>query len=186
MLHYYFIHSLKNQIKKFLHTWAFPALLAIVIVASSAPIALREYKAFLENNELASPSEAIEALGLTQPEEVEFVVGVMILGLLLLQIFLAELSVSRLFLQADSNLLFASDLSPQKVLTFRVMTTMALPFFVFIGLLIAIPFNAGRFTLFGAAAIPVAWAVTMTYSALFKVLIYELSSRYPFVRKSVR
>jgi hypothetical protein len=132
--------------------------------------------------------EFFDAGGLTGLNALELGAGLLILGILVIQTVTAEKSVSRVFMQADVNLLFASDLSPQTVLSFRLMTTMGLAFAASLLLFLQVPLMMRRYALdcWAALAVPLAWSLTLAISILLKILIYEFGSRHPFFRKNLR
>jgi hypothetical protein len=132
--------------------------------------------------------EFFDAGGLTGRDALELGAGLLILGVLVIQTIGAEKSVSRVFMQADVNLLFASDLSPQTVLSFRLMTTMGLAFAASLLLFLQVPLMMRRYALDGWAAlsVPLAWSLTLAISILLKILIYGIGSRHPFFRKNLR
>lgn len=133
-------------------------------------------------------TDFLEVGNLSVINVIELAVGLLILGILVIQIIGAEKSVSRLFLQADVNLLFASPLSPQMVLLFRLATTVGLAFATFVFLLFEVPSFMRRFhlSLYAALCIPIAWFLLLAFSVLIKALIYEIGSRYTFFRDNMR
>ncbi len=191
MFCYYFLHSTWNQLKKLVRTWAFILLLSFVTIGGLAVFAVRWYLQRLSSVEGLLPSdfmEFFEGTGMTGLDVFELGLGILILGVLLIQVFSAEKSVSRLFMQADVNLLFASPLTPQTVLLFRLMTTLGSAFAAAAVLLLEIPTFMHRFHLcfYAALSLPAAWLLLMGFSVLLKALIYETGSRHPFFRKNLR
>ena len=100
----------------------------------------------------------------------------------------AEKSVARLFLPADVNLLFASPLSAQGVLAFRIADTLAPTAILAIPGIVAAPTLAARLgvSVPGALSLPLAWCFTLLFSALLKMLVFELGSRHPWIRHNLR
>lgn len=131
MFLYYFSHSLWNQFKRFVRTWAFVMVIIFVTIGGLLVYAARWYYQRLSALDDLVPEnfmEFFDAGGLTTLNALELGAGLLILGILVIQTISAEKSVSRVFMQADVNLLFASDLSLQTVLSFRMMTTLGLAF----------------------------------------------------------
>ena len=191
MLLYYFFRSTWNQLKKLVRTWAFIMLIVMVTIGGLVVYAVRWYYQRLSTVEGLLPDsfmDFFEIEGLSRLNAAELVVGLLILGVLVIQIIGAEKSVSRLFMQADVNLLFASPLSPQKVLLFRLMNTLGMALAVLAVLFFEIPFFKEHFELsfYGAFSIPLAWLLLLAFSVLLKALIYEIGSRHPFFRKNLR
>ena len=191
MFFYFFFHSAWNQLRSFLRTWAFYLFLGLVGLGGILWYGLRWYLHRLaeSNSELPTNMEEIlKATHMTGLDLVELAFGLLILGLLAVQIIGAERSVSTLFKHADVNLLFASDLPPQRVLAFRVGNTLELPILAGLLLAIRLPFLAAKYGLglYGALSILLAWFLTLCFSALLKILIYELGSRHPFFHRNLR
>ncbi len=191
MLLYYFAHSAWNQLRKLIRTWAFIMLIVFVLIGGLIAFAVRWYYQRLSAVEGLLPEsfmEFFEFEGMSGLNAVELGVGILVLGILVIQTIGAEKSVSRLFLQADVNLLFASPLSSQTVLLFRLLTTLSMAFAAQLLLFIQIPSFMKRFQLsfFAALSIPLAWCLTMGFSVLLKALIYEIGSRHPFFRRNLR
>ncbi len=191
MFFYFFFHSAWNQLRSFIRTWAFYLLAGLVAIGGVLWYGLRWYYRRLAatNSELPTEiSEIFEATGMTGLDILELVVGLLFLGLLVIQIIGAERSVSSMFKHADVNLLFASDLPPQKVLAFRVANTLELPILAALILAIRLPFLAAKYdlNLWGTASIFLAWCLMLAFCVLLKILIYELGSRHPFFHRNVR
>ena len=188
---YYFIHSLWNQFKRFVRTWAFVMVIVFVTIGGLLAYAARWYYERLSALDEFVPQnfmEFFDAGGLTGLNALELGAGLLILGILVIQTIGAEKSVSRVFMQADVNLLFASDLSPQTVLSFRLMTTLGLAFAASRLLFLQVPLMMRRYGIDGWAAlsVPISWCLTLGVSILLKILIYEFGSTHPFFRKNLR
>ncbi len=191
MVLYYFSHVIFNQLKRFIRTWAFIMLIVFVTIGGLLAYAAQWYYQRLSSIEELVPQnfmEFFDASGLTGLDALELGASLLILGILVIQTVTAEKSVSRVFMQADVNLLFASDLSPQTVLSFRLMTTMGLAVAASLLLFLQVPLMMRRFALdvWAALSIPLAWSLTLAVSILLKILIYEFGSRHPFFRKNLR
>lgn len=188
---YYFSHALWNQFKRFVRTWAFVMVIVFATIGGLLVYAIRWYYQRLSALEELVPRDFMEffdAGGLTGLDALELGAGVLILGILVIQTVGAEKSVSRVFLQADVNLLFASDLSPQAVLSFRLMTTLGLALAASLAMLAQTPLMMRRFGLgfWAALSLPLAWCLTLGFSILLKILIYEFGSNHPFFRRNLR
>ncbi len=188
---YYFSHSLWNQFKRFVRTWAFVMVIVFVTIGGLLAYAARWYYERLSTLEGLVPQnfmEFFDAGGLTGLDALELSAGLLILGILVIQTIGAEKSVSRVFMQADVNLLFASDLSPQAVLSFRLMTTLGLAFLASLLLFFQVPLMMRRYGIevWAALSVPISWCLTLGVSILLKILIYEFGSNHPFFRKSLR
>ena len=191
MFLYYFTHALWNQLRRFVRTWAFFMVIVFVTIGGMLAYAVRWYYQRLSALEGLLPEDLMEFFtveGLTGLDALELAAGLVILGILVIQTVGAEKSVSRVFMQADVNLLFASDLSPQTVLSFRLMTTLGLAFAASLLLFLQVPLMIRRYSLspFAALAVPLAWCLTLGFSVLLKILIYEFGSTHPFFRKNLR
>ncbi|MBQ1409958.1 MAG: CPBP family intramembrane metalloprotease [Oscillospiraceae bacterium] len=191
MFFYFFFRTAWNQLRSFLRTWAFYLFLGLLGVGGILWYGLRWYLSRLAATNAELPTNAAEILtatGMSGLGLLELAVGIMILGLLVIQIIGAERSVSTMFKHADVNLLFASDLPPQKVLAFRVANTLELPILAGFFLAIRLPFLAGKYdlSLYATLSILLAWFLLLGFCVLLKIIIYELGSRHPWFRKSVR
>ena len=191
MFLYYFGHSLWNQFKRFVRTWAFVMVIVFVTIGGLLVYAARWYYQRLSALDGLVPQDFMEffdAGGLTALNALELGAGLLILGILVIQTISAEKSVSRVFMQADVNLLFASDLSPQTVLSFRLMTTLGLAFAASLLLFFQVPLMMRRYSLglWAALSVPVSWCLTLGFSILLKILIYEYGSNHTFFRKNLR
>ena len=191
MFLYFFLHSAWNQFKKFVRTWAF----FVFVILFAAGVAL--WYGFMwyyrhiaaANSDLPSNlSEFFEITGLSGLALVELAAGILILALLFMQMILAERSVSHLFKQADVNLLFASDLSPQRILAFRVTNTLGLGVVAAVIILIFTPHWIHEYgiTIYGAFSILLAWILLLAFSVVLKILIYEIGSRHPLFHRNLR
>lgn len=191
MFFYYALHSTWNQLRRFMRTWAFFLLMAILALGGVVRYGIVWYYRRLQAaNDVLPESfmEFFEVNGLTALNALELAVGLILLGILLIQLIGAERSVSRLFMQADVNILFASPRSPQAVLAFRVVTTLGLAIAAAVYMALQIPSYMGRYglSLYGAGSILIAWCLTLAFSMLLKILIFELGSRHAFLRRNLR
>lgn len=188
---YYTVHTTINQLRKLLRTWVFFMFLGFITAGGLIGYVISWYYQRLKAIDTVLPeniSEFLEASNITALNAVELAAGLVVLGILVIQIIGAELSFSRLFFQADVNLLFASDMTPQSVLGFRVMTTIgtAIAAAIFMG--ISLPSMAKRFSLspYAAFSVLAAWCLTLGFSVLFKILLYESGSIHHFLRRNLR
>lgn len=188
---YYVLHSTINQLRKFVRTWAFFLLALLAALGGVIWYAIGWYYQRLQEMNGLMPQDLMELFlgnGLTHIDVIELAVGAIVLGILVVQVVGAEKSVARLFMPADVNLLFASPLSAQGVLAFRVADTLAPTAVLAVPAVVAAPALAARLgiTLLGALSLPLAWCLTLLFSALLKMLVFELGSRYPWVRRNLR
>lgn len=191
MFLYYALHSTINQLRKFVRTWAFILLLVVAVLGGVAWYAVRWYAERLRETNALMPEDVPELLatsGLTALNALELVVGLLVLGVLLLQVIGAEKSTSRLFLPADAHILFPSPRSPQEILAFRVASTLSLAIAVAPVMLVRIPsiMEDWGVGLYAALTFPLAWCFTLGFSSLFKILAFELGSRHRFLRQNLR
>ena len=189
MFGFYLFHSVWNQLRRFIRTWAFLFFCILLFVGGMILYAARWYYHRLAAADPSLPediSELFTVSGLTTLNVIELVAGILILGILIIQILSAEKSVSRLFLQADVNLLFSSDRSPQEVLIFRVANTVGLGVAAAVVILLRIPFLARDYSLYGAISVLISWCFLLVFSVLFKILIYEIVNRHPLFGRSLR
>ena len=188
---YYFLRSSWNQIRTFVKTWAFYVFAALFVAGGALWYGFLWYYRRLAaaNEDLPTSFEQIvQVTGLSGLNMLELAAGLTILLLLVIQIIGAERSFSTLFRQADVNLLFASDLSPQTVLAFRVTNTLGLAIAATLLLALRLPFLAVQqhLTVYGALSVLLAWCLTLALSVLLKILIYELGSRRSFFHRNLR
>ncbi|MBE6908602.1 MAG: CPBP family intramembrane metalloprotease [Ruminococcaceae bacterium] len=190
MLFYYFRHSAWNQFRKLFRTWVFLLTVGFLLALFAVwQLVVWYYHRLAAESVLPdSWAELLEMNSVTGVNVAELFAGLLILGILVIQSVGAEKSVSNLFLQSDVNLLFASALSPQRVLIFRLLTTMGPAALCTVLLCLELPSLAGRFSLtpYAAFAIPAAWCLTMAFSVLLKVVIYEVGSTHPRFRRNLR
>ena len=189
MFGFYFAHSVWNQFRRFIRTWAFLLFCGLILIGVVLWNAARWYYRRLAAADPALPeniSELFHVSGLTMLNVLELVAGLLVFGILVIQILSAEKSVSRLFLHADVNLLFASSRTPQEVLIFRVSNTVGLGVAAAVLILLRVPFLIRDFSFYGAISVLIAWCFLLIFSVLFKILIYEIGNRFPFVTRNLR
>lgn len=131
--------------------------------------------------EEAIPPQALPAL-------LEMAVGVGALALFSLNILSADKSGAKIFLLADTALLFPSPRSPQGVLGFRTAAGMGTIFFFSVYFGFQVPSLAGRFglTLFASLSLFIVWFFILLYSRLFAMLFFVLCSTHPRLKKALR
>lgn len=192
---YYSFHTTWNQLRKLFTTWMFLIGLAIVLGGGLIGFgAARFYQDAPLSSEVTgtvlpeSFMEFFDASGLTANDALELGAGLIILAVLVIQVIGAEKSVSRLFLPADVNFLFASDMTPQQVLTFRLLTTLGTAVAASVYLFFQLPSLVSRFglTQYAAVSVLLTWCLTIVFGALLKILIYELGSRILFLKENLR
>lgn len=188
---YYTIHTTINQLRKLLRTWVFFMFIGFITAGGLIGYVVSWYYQRLKAIDTVLPeniSEFLEASNITALNAIELAAGLVVVGILIIQIISAELSFSRLFLQADVNLLFASDMTPQSVLGFRVMTTIGTAMAAALFMAVSLPSMAKRYGLtpYAAFSILAAWCLTLGFSVLFKILLYESGSVHHFLRRNLR
>ena len=212
---YYALHSFKNQLRKLFKTWVFIfiavcLLMGILIGGGTGLLAgLISDRNTEEDPEETGivpvgPEEAIPDLPAENEGEiievdvpsadpdklqlVELIAGGVILLFFTLEALGSDRNGSKIFLPADVNLLFPSPMKPQSVLFFRLMTQIGTMLFAGIYMVFQLPnliLNAGL-SLPAAAAILVAWVLTMIFSKLIAVFLYTVSSTHPALKSKVR
>ncbi|MBQ1348221.1 MAG: hypothetical protein IIY58_02525, partial [Aeriscardovia sp.] len=188
---FYVSRTLFHQVQRFIRTWAFFLVLVLLTLGGAAGYAARWYYHRLSSLQEMLPEdfmEFFEAGSLSNLNALELGAGLLILGILIIQVVGAEKSVSRLFMQADVNLLFASPISAQKVLALRLLVGLGPGLFTGLFLFFSVPRLMHRFSLtpYGAAAIPGTWLLTLVFCFFLKMLIYEVGSRHAFFRRNLR
>lgn len=191
MFLYFFLHSSWNQLRSFVRSWAF-VLFALLFAAGSVLwfgfVWYYRHVAAVNGDLPTSFADFAQVTGLTGLNVLELVAGLVICGLLVIQVIGAERSLATLFKQADVNLLFSSDLPPQTLLAFRVANSLGLAIAAAVFLALRLPFLAAGYALtpYGALSILLAWCLTLAFSMLLKILIYELGSQYPLFHRNLR
>ena len=192
---YYSLHTTWNQLRKLFRTWIFLIVLSMVLGGGLIGFGTAHFAHQIQTQQDPSeqpiPSDLMEffdASGLDGKDAFELGTGLAILSILTLQIFGAEKSVSRLFLPADVNFLYASDRSPQEVLSFRLFTTLGTAIVASVYLFFQLPSLVTRFHIsaFAAGSILIAWCMTLAFSILLKILTFELASRSRFIKQNLR
>ena len=212
---YYAWHSFKNQLKKIFKTWVMIFILACMVfggllgggIGIIAGIISDQTEEPVESSEAypgaEDPTEAEEpeeplieiseelpfGLGEVEPAQiVEAATGLIVLMIFVLMTIRADKSAGKIFLPADVNLLFASPLTPQSVLLFRLMTKMGMSLFASIYLLFQLPnlvLNLGL-KLGSALSLIGAWVLTLIVGQLLQLLCYVYGSTHPGFQKGLR
>lgn len=192
---YYSLHTTWNQLRKLFRTWLFLLVLSVLLGGGLIGLGAMRFSSRLqsEDNTVADvlPEDFMEffdASGITKADAAELGAGLLILAVFSLQVITAEKSVSRLFLPADVNFLFASDMTPQQVLSFRVMSTLGTAFVASIYLFFQLPSLVKWLGIsrFGAAALLVVWCLTILWGMLLKICTYEVTASRPVLRRNLR
>ena len=192
---YYSLHTTWNQLRKLFRTWLFLLVLCVLLGGGLIGFGAARFSHTLSdaslNSETVLPEsfmEFFDASGLTAADASELGVGLLVLSLLTMQVLTAEKSVSRLFLPADVNFLFASDLSPQQVLSFRLFTTLGTAIVASVYLFFQLPGLSVRLgiSFFASLMILLAWCFAIAFSILLKILTFEVCSRHPFLKENLR
>jgi hypothetical protein len=116
------------------------------------------------------------------------IVTAALLLLFAFEIMNADKSGSNIFPMADVNLLFASPLKPQSVLTFRLCCQMGTMVFLGIYLLIEAPIMVDAFglTIPTAVTVILTFALSVAFGKLLSVLLYIVTSTYAATKKYLR
>ncbi len=201
---YYAFCSVKNQIKKLLHTWVAVFLLVCILFGVVIGIGAAMLEDALtddapgeeeseevteepgEEEEAPLPDEEFDRE--TMLEILELGVGAVALLILLMGVFNADKGGSSIFQMADVNLLFAAPLKPQSVLLFRLMSQILLLCCAGFYFLLNLPTLTRELELgVGASvAIALAWVSVLVYSKLLNVLLYTLCSTREKLKKYIR
>ena len=192
---YYSIHTTWNQLRKLFRTWLFLIVLSLLLGGGLIGLGAARFSSEAQSAQNPESSvlpadfmEFFDASGLTAADAAELGAGLVILSVLTMQIIGAEKSVSRLFLPADVNILFASDRSPQEVLSFRLFTTLGTAAVASLYLFFQMPSLVTKFGLtpLAAASFILSWIMTLAFSIQLKILTFEIASRHPFLKKNLR
>lgn len=191
MFLYFFFHSAWNQLKSFVRSWAFIVFVLLFAVGGLLWYGFLWYYRYLAASNSDLPENLTDFLRITELSglnTLELAAGILILALLFFQMILAERSFYRLFKQADVNLLFSSDLSPQRILAFRVTNTLGLGILAAVILAAMIPRLVSHYGIgvYGAISIFLSWCILLGFSVLIKILIYEVASRHPRFHRNLR
>ena len=191
---YYSLHTTWNQFKKMFKTWIFLIFLAAIFGGGLMGLSLSRlsnYSSLTAGTDFELPANIADFLSfnaLTKSNMFELAISFVIIGIFALQIITAEKSVSRLFLPADVNFLFASDRTPQENLSFRIMSTLGTAIVALIYIFFQLPSLVKKFdiSLFSAGSFLFAWCATVIFGMLFKIIIYQVSSRNRVVKNNIR
>ncbi len=198
---YYALHTFKNQIKKLFKSWVLIFLLCCLLFGFLIGGVFVTIDSVL-GDETADDVEVSEEIDASQDdiedeleisdEEIieigELVVGGFILLILVLEIFSADKNGSKIFLPADVNLLFASPMSPQSVLLFRLVTQMGVAllssiYFIFQIPNLAINLNLGFLV---ATVLILTWVLVLIIGKLLQMFFYILASTCQNLKKYIR
>lgn len=190
MFLYYAGRSLKNQIYRILHSKAVFLLILIVCAEVGMWIYTRHYASRPSGGKdvMQALGNLLTETGLTPDAIISLVAAAVTACVFILHVTGAEKSVSALFLQADTDILFASIRTPQEILIFRVFNAAAL------GILVPIPAMISLMCLNIRGMPPLAgyipyalamWFSVHAISIFIKIIVYEIGSRHPLFGKSV-
>lgn len=194
---YYLTRSVKNQIRKLLHTWVAVFLLVCLLFGlvigfgAGALASLIEGDTPDEELEEVLPEEEVEEIVLTVEERnaiVELAVGGISLLMLVMAVLSADKSGGSIFLPADVNLLFPAPIKPQTVLLFRLIMQTGAMLLATIYLLFQIPSmlaaaGLGFFPIFFAI---LAWLYLLIATRLVSVLVYTVTTTHPRLKRHLR
>ena len=202
---YYLTRSVKNQIRKLLHTWVAVFILVCFLFGALVGVGVGVLGSMLEEKypsdapaedsftEETLPDEEVPEELLTPDEATrngifELVVGGIALLVLVFGVLGADKSGGAIFLPADVNLLFPAPIKPQTVLLFRLLMQMGGMIFATVYLLFQIPAlvlstGLGGLVVFALLA---AWVLVLIFSRLVSVLCYTVTATYPQLKKYLR
>ena len=192
---YYSLHTTWNQLRKLFRTWLFLLVLCVLLGGGLIGFGAMRFSSTLSSasagTETVLPEnfmEFFDASGLTANDAAELGTGLLVLSLLTVQVLGAEKSVSRLFLPADVNFLFASDMTPQQVLSFRLFTTLGTAIVASVYLFFQLPSLSARLgiTFFSSIMILLSWCFAIAFSILLKILTFEFCSNHPKIKANLR
>ncbi len=202
---YYLTRSVKNQIRKLLHTWVAVFILVCFLFGALVGVGVGVLGSMMEEK---YPSDAPAEDSFTQetlpdeevPEELlapdeatrnglfELAVGGIALLVLVFGVLGADKSGGAIFLPADVNLLFSAPIKPQTVLLFRLLMQTGGVILATVYLLFQIPAlvlstGLGGLVVFALLA---AWVLVLIFSRLVSVLCYTVTATYPQLKKYLR
>ncbi len=191
---YYALHTFKNQIKKLFKTWVlvFLAVCVGISIIIGIMTGIADNSAEEDLPQIEEPAEDEESffdtLEVEKTDVLELAAGGIVLAVLVFTALGADKSGSLIFKPADVNLLFSSPMRPQSVLLFRLATQFGVAFLSGFYMLAQIPALKGGFGMStaAAAAIVLAWCLTIAYSLLIRMLLYTLSSAHLKLKKLLR
>jgi len=202
---YYALHSFKNQLKKIFKSWVIIVILGIIftgmlfgtLIGIFMPDA--DDTGYLPEDETVEPPEDGGETEFLSEFSLEFdertrtglfgiAAGAIALIFLVLDILNAEKAGNKIFLMADVNLLFASPMTPQAVLSFRLMNQIFIKLVSGMYLFMQIPnlmanFDIGFLQILGIFSALVMLFVT---GQLISTFLYTLFSTRPVARKYIR
>lgn len=196
---YYALHTLVNQIRKLLKTWVLIFLAVCMLIGGligfgaakiediSEETAEPQAEEYVPEEEEEGPSLS-ESLGVSGNDLAELAAGAVILAVLAIQALGADTHGSKIFQPPDVNLLFASPMTPQGVLMFRLVTRLGTYIAMGVYFLIQLPnlvLNFGM-SLWAALALIAVWGLTVMAGSLIQMLLYILSFNYAGLKKYLR
>ncbi|MBQ8684216.1 MAG: putative ABC exporter domain-containing protein [Clostridia bacterium] len=196
LLGYYLFHTIVNGIKKLFRTWV-AVLLGFFVVCGLLGGVVGYTLGSLEGEYSSSYEEDTyieEDLPLT-PEDtaammtvLEMAAGGIILLVLLLNVYSADKSGTKIFTMPDVQFLFTAPMKPQSVLLFRVVLQMGATLLASVYLLFQIPnlvLNLGL-DMGMVLTLIACWILTLALGQLLTVLVYTLIATHPRFRPVVR
>lgn len=188
---YYLTRSVKNQIRKLLHTWVAVFLLVCFLMGALIGIGVGVVGSILEED--TPDTEYEEVLPEEEPPVdfttldadtrnglFELIAGGIVLAMLAFAVLGADKSGGAIFLPADVNLLFPAPLKPQTVLLFRLLMQMGGVLFATVYFLFQIPAMVLSAGLGGLVvfALLAAWLLLLLFSRLISVLLYTVTTTH--------
>lgn len=196
---YYMTRTVKNQIRKIFHTWVAVFILVCVLLGAVLGVGIGLAASLFEQEappeveqplpeEVLPPEEENPFEGIPAEMLVEAIATLVLAVVFTFSILGADKSANSIFLMADVNLLFAAPMTPQAVLTFRLVMQAGASILATIYMLFQLPnliLNAGLSAL-SALVILFAWFFLLVYSKLISVWLYTFSSSHPTFKKYLR
>lgn len=188
---YYLTRSVKNQIRKLLHTWVAVFLLVCFLFGGLVGVGVGVIGSMLEGDAPdtdyeevlpeEAPPEALPTLDAdTRNGIFELAAGGIALLMLALAVLGADKSGGAIFLPADVNLLFPAPLKPQTVLLFRFLMQTGGVLLATLYLLFQIPAMVLSAGLGGLVvfALLAAWILLLLFTRLISVLLYTVTTTH--------
>ncbi len=196
---YYAFHTFVNQVRKLLKTWMLIFILACMLIGGVIGFGASRLSDMAEDQQeeetVEEETEAAEerrnylaSRGLDTGDMIELIAGAVILAVFVFEAMSADKNGSKIFLPADVNLLFPSPMKPQSVLMFRLMTQLGTAIIASIYMLFQLPnlvLNLGL-SIWAALGLIAGWCFTIMLGKLLQLLLYTLSSAYPWLKRNLR
>ncbi len=197
MLGYYLFHTFINQIKKLCKSWFIIFMLVCMLMGGIIGFVAASLEEEVESTqEEITEIEEIEVdteipafidfSDLSTNDTIELIVTVAIACIIVVQILNADKSGGKLFLPADTTLLFSSPLRPQSVLLFRIFAKAGAWLFTLVYLLTFMPTWLSAFEISYGTMIILATSIVYAFffGNFLMVMFYTFLSTNPKYKKS--